>query len=270
MPEKNLLEVRDARVVVGAGGLLGAGRSSHTILHGVSLDVPEGGAVGVVGESGAGKTTLLRALLGLQALAGGSVTLGGLGLDGRRTRDQRRMMQMVFQDPYSSLNPRMTVGQTLGELLALHKVVERDAIGAECERLVELVGLSPSCLSRRPAAFSGGQRQRIAIARALAPRPRLLLADEPVSALDVSVQATVLKLLKSLQRDLGLSILLISHDLAVVRQFCDSVVVMRDGRVVEHGSVAEVFANPADAYTRELLSALPAVHAGNAGNAGGI
>jgi ABC-type glutathione transport system ATPase component len=246
-------------------------------LAGVSFQIEPGEAFAIVGESGAGKSTIARCVVGLQRPTSGRVAFGGRPLEPWRNRVQRRAIQMVFQDPYSSLNPRMTIGTALSELLRVNNLADgRAAVTRRATELLELVGLPPGALQRRPSAFSGGQRQRIAIARALALEPTLLVADEPVSALDVSIQASILLLLKRLQRDLGLTMLFISHDLAVVRQLCDRIVVMRDGRIVERGDVATLFADPQDPYTQQLLAAttdlppleLPAALSGAAGAAG--
>ena len=180
----------------------------------------------------------------------------------RRSQADRRRVQMVFQDPYSSLNPRLTVGGVLRELLHVHHVVPRGEVGTESERLLTLVGLPEEAVGAYPRQFSGGQRQRIAIARALALRPEVLIADEPVSALDVSVQATILNLLASLRAELGLSLLLISHNLAVVRHLCDRVAVMYLGRIVEVAPTEQLFSDPRHPYTRGLLAAIPRLAAG--------
>jgi oligopeptide transport system ATP-binding protein len=222
----------------------------------VSLAVDAGAAVGLVGESGSGKTTVARVLCGLQTPDAGSVLFDGEVLPRRRSVAQRRAVQMVFQDPFGSLNPRRRIGSMLVELLRVHGL----SAGAERARaleLLELVGLPAAALDRYPAAFSGGQRQRIAIARALAAEPRLLIADEPVSALDVSVQATVLRVFAQLRSDLGIGLLLISHNLAVVRVLCETVAVMYLGRLVETGTTTELFGDPRHPYTRALLAAVP-------------
>ncbi|MEU6608285.1 ATP-binding cassette domain-containing protein [Streptomyces shenzhenensis] len=227
------------------------------VLHGVDLDVPAGTVAGIVGESGSGKTTLARCLTGQVTATGGTVTLGGQHLGPRRSVAQRRALQMIYQDPYSSLNPRLTVGQTLQELLAVHRLVPRETRRARATELLDLVGLPAEALRSRPRQFSGGQRQRIAIARALAVEPRVLVADEPTSALDVAVRATILDLFARLRDTLGVSIVLISHDLSVVAHLCDTVTVLRDGRVVEHGSARDVLRHPRQEYTRSLIAAVP-------------
>ncbi|PRY44699.1 peptide/nickel transport system ATP-binding protein [Umezawaea tangerina] len=223
-----------------------------TAVDGVSLTVPEGEVVGLVGESGSGKSTLARAAVGLAPLSGGRITLGGAPVP---TRGRPRPLQMVFQDPYSSLDPRMTVGESVTE--AMPPGGTRAERRAEVERLLELVHLDPACAGNVPSRLSGGQRQRVAFARALAARPRVVIADEITSALDVSVQGAVLNLVRELQRDLGLTILFISHNLAVVRYVASHVAVMRDGRIVEQGPAERVLTEPAHDYTRELLAAVP-------------
>ncbi len=229
-------------------------------VDGVSFHVDAGEAFGLVGESGCGKSTAARALMRLIEPDAGTVRFGGQ--DVRTARGPaltalRRQMQIVFQDPYSSLNPARTVGQTLAEPLRVHGLARgRDALD-RAGALLEEVGLPAAAAARLPHAFSGGQRQRIGIARALALQPRLVVADEPVSALDVSVQAQVLMLLKDLQTRRGLAFVFVSHDLAVVRWFCSRVAVMYLGRIVEQGAVAEVFARPRHPYTRMLRDASP-------------
>ncbi|MGA4538856.1 ATP-binding cassette domain-containing protein [Uniformispora flossi] len=233
----------------------------HTALRQVSFSLGHGEVLGMVGESGSGKSTTVRCLMGLTRPDAGRVTYDGmdvLAARGAGLRRFRREVQMVFQDPYASLNPRMTVERIVGEALLVHGI-ERDRRRRRdmVVETLEMVGLDASHLTRFPRAFSGGQRQRIAIARALAVRPRVLVCDEPVSALDVSVQAQVVNLLADMRRHLGLSVLFIAHDLAVVRQLCDRVAVLDGGRIVECGPVADVFAAPAHTFTRELLAAIP-------------
>lgn len=236
----------------------GTGARSTTALDGVSLTVPEGGSVGIVGESGAGKSTLLRMLLGLEYPDSGEVRLRGR-LVTRRDRAVMRALrqdvQVVFQDPRSSLDPRMKVGQSIAEPLRAQRLP-----GPHRERVAELlraVGLEPEMADRHPAEFSGGQRQRIAIARALAPRPSVLVADEPVSALDVTVRRGILALLRELRAQSGMALVMVSHDMAVVGQLCEHVAVMRAGQVIESGVTAEIFADPQQEYTRDLLAAVP-------------
>jgi peptide/nickel transport system ATP-binding protein len=242
------------------GSLAGLLRREEHRLHAVdqvSLELGRGEAVGLVGESGSGKSTFARALAGLQPVDGGEIRLAGRLLPARRKRADRRRIQMVFQDPYSSLNPRLTVGGMLGELLRVHHVVPRNEVAAASRELLTMVGLDPGALSAYPRQFSGGQRQRVAIARALALRPDVLIADEPVSSLDVSVQATILNLLRDLQRDLGLTLLLIAHNLAVVRHLCDRVAVMYLGRIVESAPAETLLRAPRHPYTKGLIAAIP-------------
>ena len=221
-------------------------------VDGVSLTVPPGQVVGLVGESGSGKSTLARAAVGLAPLSGGRITLGGEPVP---TRGRHRPLQMVFQDPYSSLDPRMSIGESIAE--AMPRGRSRTAGRTEVERLLELVHLDPQRAGVRPSELSGGQRQRVALARALAGQPEVVIADEITSALDVSIQGAVLNLVRELQRELGLSILFISHNLAVVRYVATHVAVMHDGRIVEQGPTAQVLADPAHDYTRALLAAVP-------------
>jgi ABC-type glutathione transport system ATPase component len=226
-------------------------------VDGVSLTVPAAGAVGLVGESGCGKSTLARVISGIQKPDRGDVRLDGELLRTRRSRWQRRQVQLVFQDPYSSLNPRRTIRSVLRELLAVHALARGEGADERCAELMALVGLPEAALDRKPAAFSGGQRQRLAIARALVVQPSLIVADEPVSALDVSIQATILELFARLRAELGVSLLLISHNLAVVRQLCEQVAVMSQGQIVEVGEREQIFSAPQHPYTRTLLDAVP-------------
>ncbi|MDX6740803.1 ATP-binding cassette domain-containing protein [Actinocorallia sp. A-T 12471] len=227
----------------------------------VTLTLPRGASLGLVGESGSGKSTILRCLVGLETPDAGTVRYAGFDAvraDRTERRRFRREVQMVFQNPYASLNPRMTVEEIVAEPLRVHE--PKTARAERRDRVVEAlerVGLTGSALPRRPARFSGGQRQRIAIARALVSRPEVLVCDEPVSALDVSVQAQVVNLLRGMRRDLGLTILFVAHDLAVVRQLCDHIAVLKDGRVVEEGDREQIYGDPRHPYTRELLAAVP-------------
>lgn len=235
-------------------------------VDGVDLDVYPGQAVGLVGESGCGKTTTGRCILRLIEPTDGSVVFAGHDLRGlapQALRQLRREMQIIFQDPFGSLNPRRTVYETLAEPLKLHGLAaSRQDLRAEVRRLLERVGLDPDYLDRYPHQFSGGQRQRVGIARALSVRPKFIVCDEPVSALDVSVQAQILNLLADLRTELGLSYLFIAHDLGVVRHLCDIVAVMYLGRVVEIGPVDRIFDNPRHPYTQALLSAVPVAKPG--------
>jgi len=223
-----------------------------TAVDGVSLTVPQGHVVGLVGESGSGKSTLARAAVGLAPVSSGTIDIGGAPVP---TRGRNRPLQMVFQDPYSSLDPRMSVGESIAE--AIPPGSSRRERRAEVERLLELVHLDPTRARALPSRLSGGQRQRVALARALAGRPQVVIADEITSALDVSIQGAVLNLVRELQRELGLSMLFISHNLAVVRYVASHVAVMRGGRIVEQGPTAQVLAEPGHDYTRELLAAVP-------------
>jgi len=229
---------------------LRAQHGATEILHGVDLDVAPREIVGVVGESGSGKTTLARCVAGLHAPSAGEVSLDGNALARRLADRDPRDVQIVFQDPYSALNPRLTIGDALREALAVG-----DRPASDVAELLESVGLPARYAARRPRDLSGGERQRVAIARALAPRPRLLICDESVSALDVSVQAQILALLLRLRDELGTPVLVITHDLAVVRQVCDRVLVLRRGEMVESGTVSRVFDAPEHPYTASLLAA---------------
>ena len=239
---------------------LGGGRTLRA-LDGVSFTLAPGEVLGVVGESGSGKTTLGRSVLRLHPLTGGSIRLRGQDISGasrRALRPMRRHMQIIFQDPYASLNPRMTVEQSLAIALQVHEAgLGRAARRARIEEALHRVGLPSAAAGRYPHEFSGGQRQRIGIARALICRPGLLIADEPVSALDVSVQAQVINLLLDLRAELGLAILFISHDLAVVGLISDRIAVMYLGRIVELAGAAALFARPRHPYTEALFSAVP-------------
>ena len=229
-------------------------------VDGVSFTIDEGETFGLVGESGSGKTTTGRCILRLIEPTSGGVRFRGedvLRFSSARLREARRDMQIVFQDPFSSLNPRMRVGDIVEEPLIIHRAGDRSQRKARVAELFELVGLDPSQLSRYPHQFSGGQRQRIGLARALALNPSLVIADEPVSALDVSVQAQVINLLMDLQERLKLTYLFIAHDLRLVRHICSRVAVMYLGKIVEMGEAEAIFAAPAHPYTRALLSAIP-------------
>lgn len=241
------------------GGLFRRGRPVHAV-RGVDLAIPRGAAVGVVGESGSGKSTLGRLLLGLTPPSEGRILFEGrpiAGVSRAEWRRLRRHLQIVFQDPFGSLDPRRRVGAQIADGLAIHGLVPAAERAARVDALLRQVGLEPAHARRFPHEFPGGQRQRIGIARALAVQPAFLVADEPVSALDVSIQAQILTLLDELRARLGLTLLLISHDLHVVRHLCDRVVVMYLGRVMEEGPVRAVFEAPAHPYTRALLSATP-------------
>jgi len=226
----------------------------------VSFDVYAGQTLGLVGESGSGKSTTGYCVLQLLKPTAGSVKFDGKELttmNRRGLRQMRREIQIVFQDPYASLNPRMTVGDIVGEPLLVHNVGNRRSRRRSAEQLLEVVGFNPDFINRYPHEFSGGQRQRIGIARALALNPRLIVCDEPVSALDVSIQAQILNLLKDLQKEFGLAYLFIAHDLAVVRAMSDQIAVMNKGQIVEYGQAETVYTEPKDEYSQALLAAVP-------------
>ncbi|MFE2034617.1 dipeptide ABC transporter ATP-binding protein [Streptomyces scopuliridis] len=238
------------------------GRRTVTAVDGVSLAVRPGETLGIVGESGSGKTTLGRMLVRLLDPSAGGLRYRGTEIataSEKELRPYRRELQMVFQDPVSSLNPRRSVGESVADPLRAAGVLDERRIVARVRELLDRVGLDPDRYDRYPHEFSGGQRQRVGIARALAAEPRLIVCDEPVSALDVTTQAQVTALLAELQRELGLALVFIAHDLAVVRQVSDRVAVMRDGRIVEQGTVEEVYGTPSQAYTKQLLAAVPAL-----------
>ncbi|MES2358884.1 MAG: oligopeptide/dipeptide ABC transporter ATP-binding protein [Gemmatimonadota bacterium] len=240
--------------------LFGRNAAAIRAVNDVSFDIARGETLGVVGESGCGKTTMGRAILRLIEPTSGSVVFDGIDvatLHGAALRSMRRKMQVVFQDPFSSLNPRMTVGAAVKEGMLIHHLAEGRAADHRVKTLFEEVGLNPDYASRYPHEFSGGQRQRIGVARALSVEPEMIVCDEPVSALDVSVQAQVINLLQDLQRDRGLTYLFIAHDLSVVRHIADRVAVMYLGRIVEIASADDLYSNPTMPYTQALLSAVP-------------
>ncbi|MDR1710581.1 MAG: ABC transporter ATP-binding protein [Propionibacteriaceae bacterium] len=251
--DQPVVEVKDVHLTFRA-------KTRHPVhvLKGVSLSLEQGDTLGLVGESGCGKTTLARAIAGLIPTTSGSIKLIGQEVGGLKTDEWRRMrrnVQMVFQDPYGSLNPRRRVGAIIGEPLRIQKGMSGEDLKHAVRELMELVGLDPEHYNRFPAEFSGGQRQRIGIARALALDPQLLIFDEPVSALDVSIQAQILNLMKDLQEAFGYTYLFISHDLAVVRHVCDRIAVMDAGEIVETAATEEIFANPQHPFTKKLLAA---------------
>jgi peptide/nickel transport system ATP-binding protein len=256
-----LVEVRDVQKLYPVGGgFLARARGWVRAVDGVSLAIEPGETLGLVGESGSGKSTLGRLMLRLIEPTAGDVLFEGrslLQLGAAEMRALRRDMQIVFQDPYGSLNPRMRVATIVGEGLAIHRVGTRAERRDRVAELLELVGLSPDAARRYPHEFSGGQRQRIGIARALAVRPRFIVADEAVSALDVSIQAQILNLLQDLQRKLGLTMLFIAHDLRIIEHLSDRVAVMYQGKIVELSSRDEIYRNPRHPYTRALLAAVP-------------
>lgn len=266
--DRPILEVTDLKKHFPIrSGLLRRNLSYFKAVDGVSFSVGRGEVLGLVGESGCGKSTTARAAIRLIEPTAGSVCFLGedlLTLKSRELRQRRRKVQMVFQDPYSSLNPRKTIAENVGEVLQVHKLVssiaERDAAVVE---VLQRVGLTADVLRRYPHQFSGGQQQRICIGRALICQPELIICDEAVSALDVSVQAQILNLLLDLRQEFALSFLFISHDLSVVRYLCDQVAVMHRGQIVERGSAERVFSDPQQEYTKQLLRAVPTVVSGH-------
>ncbi|MFT3866282.1 MAG: ATP-binding cassette domain-containing protein [Solirubrobacterales bacterium] len=259
---ETLLEVTDLvkHFPIKSGLLIDREVDQVRAVDGVSFTVRKGETLGLVGESGSGKSTTCRVVLQLLKPTSGSVKFEGqeiAGLGRRALRPLRREMQMIFQDPYASLNPRKRVGQIVGDQLKVQKVAGGKELRSRVEGLLERVGLSPEHYNRFPHEFSGGQRQRIGIARALALEPKLVFCDEPVSALDVSIQAQIVNLLDDLQDELGLTYVFVAHDIGVVRHISDRIAVMNQGKIVETGAADQVCEHPQDAYTKKLLAAVP-------------
>ncbi len=242
------------------GGRFGFGSTQVRALDDVSIHLKVGTTLAIVGESGSGKSTLARCLLQLQPLDSGEVLFQGdnlAKLSASQLRNKRQHLQMIFQDPFASLNPRMRIGDIVGEGLLIHGLGSRVEQRAKVVKMLQRVGLSEADMQKYPHEFSGGQRQRIGIARALVLHPQVVVCDEPVSALDVSIQAQILLLLKELQEEMSLSYIFISHDLRVVRHIADDVAVMHQGKVVEQGSVLDIYQSPVQEYTKNLLLAIP-------------
>ncbi len=267
-PDMPLLQVENLKKYYPVGGGWFGFRQKQFVraLDGVSFSLSPGETLGLVGESGCGKSTLARALLRLEDPTAGRIMLNGkdlLALRGEKLRKSRGQFQMIFQDPYASLNPRMTVGAVLDEVLSLHTDLDAAARLSRSRELMELVGLNPAHIQRHPHQFSGGQRQRIGIARALAVNPAFIVADEPVSALDVSVQAQIVNLLQEIQQKTGVAYLFIAHDLAVVEHISRRIMVMYLGKIVESGPAEELCSAPLHPYTKALLSAVPGIRKKN-------
>ncbi len=259
---KPLLEIDDLRVDfrVGGGFLKGSGAKTVSAVSGVSLQVMPGETIGIVGESGSGKSTLARAVLGLTPISSGHVTFDGIDLTQQKSAGLARLRRetaMVFQDPFNALNPRLTIGQTLAEVLKVQGKVAKAEIPARIGELLDLVGLERDFADRKPRSMSGGQCQRAGIARALAVNPKLIIADECVAALDVTIQAQIIDLFRELTRRMNLTLIFIAHDLAIVRNLCERTVVMYRGEIVEEGRSQEIFSHPKHAYTAALIAAIP-------------
>src|SRR6478735_7180671 len=261
---KAILEVRDLKMYfpVKSSGIIRRTIGHVQAVDGISFQVPEGGSIGLVGESGCGKSTTGRLVTRLYEPTGGTINFDGrdiTNISSRQLKPLRREIQMIFQDPYTSLNPRHSVGAIIGAPMAIHRTVPKKQILPRVQELLEIVGLNPEHYNRYPHEFSGGQRQRIGIARALTLHPKVLVADEPVSALDVSIQAQVINLLQDVQREFNIAFLFVAHDLAVVRHFCPEIAVMYLGKIVEIADRETLYNRPNHPYTQALLSAVPDV-----------
>ncbi|MGI9034741.1 MAG: ABC transporter ATP-binding protein [Pyrinomonadaceae bacterium] len=260
MENDNLISIQNLKVHFKTGGGLFKETKHVKAVDGVSLDIKKGETLGLVGESGCGKSTLGKAILRLTPITGGKVFYNGkdiANLSESAMRDERKNLQMIFQDPYASLNPRMTVGQIIGEPLKTFGLTDGKSVEARVQELMETVGMSRRFVKRYPHEFSGGQRQRIGIARALAVDPEFIVADEPISALDVSIQAQIMNLMNNLQAEKNLTYLFISHDLRAIRHVSNRVAVMYLGKIVELGQSKEVYREPLMPYTKALISAVP-------------
>ncbi len=261
---KPIIEVRDLKMYfpVKSSGIIRRTIGHVQAVDGVSFQVPEGGSLGLVGESGCGKSTTGRLITRLYEPTGGSINFDGrdiTSISSRQLKPLRREIQMIFQDPYTSLNPRHSVGAIIGAPMAIHRTLPKNKILPRVQELLEIVGLNPEHYNRYPHEFSGGQRQRIGIARALTLHPKVLVADEPVSALDVSIQAQVINLLQDVQREFNIAFLFVAHDLAIVRHFCPEIAVMYLGKIVEIADRETLYSRPNHPYTQALLSAVPDV-----------
>lgn len=260
------LEVKDLKVHFPVkGGLFGRTLGHVKAVDGVNLSIEKGKTYGLVGESGSGKTTTGRAIIGLNKITSGQVLFEGQDITNIASASKavRRDIQMIFQDPYSSLNPKKRVNDIISEPLRNYEKLTKGEETKRVQELLELVGLSPESILKYPHEFSGGQRQRIGIARAIALKPKLIIADEPVSALDVSVQAQVLNFMQEIQQELGLTYLFISHDLGVIKHMCDQIGIMYKGRYVEAGTKEDIFNNPQHIYTKRLVAAIPDINPRN-------
>lgn len=256
----SFLEVKDLRVHFPIkGGFFGRTQAYVKAVDGVSFTIEKGKTYGLVGESGSGKTTTGRAVIGLNQITGGQVLFEGQDITnlGKASKDIRKEVQMIFQDPYSSLNPKKRVIDIVAEPLRNYEKLTKGEETKRVQELLDLVGLNPESILKYPHEFSGGQRQRIGIARAIALKPKLIIADEPVSALDVSVQAQVLNFMQDIQKELGLTYLFISHDLGVIKHMCDQIGIMYKGRYVESGTKEDIFNDPQHIYTKRLVAAIP-------------
>lgn len=259
-PEQYVVVLNDVHRTFRGGHAFSMKRSTVKAVDGVSFSVARGGTFGIVGESGSGKSTTARMVCGLERIDQGTIVVDGFDVARLSHAERlgfRKTLQLVFQDPYAALNPHWKVGDLIAEGLRVHRLGNRHERHRRVKELLDQCGLPADSVDRYPFEFSGGQRQRICIARALAVEPKVLVLDEPVSALDVSIQAQILLLLQSLQRELGLTYLFISHNLAVVEQLCDEVIVMKSGRIVEAGPAEAVIHRPMDAYTRTLVASTP-------------
>lgn len=262
----SFLEVKDLRVHFPIkGGFFGRTQAYVKAVDGVSFTIEKGKTYGLVGESGSGKTTTGRAVIGLNQITGGQVLFEGQDITnlGKASKDIRREVQMIFQDPYSSLNPKKRVIDIVAEPLRNYEKLTKGEETKRVQELLDLVGLNPESILKYPHEFSGGQRQRIGIARAIALKPKLIIADEPVSALDVSVQAQVLNFMQDIQKELGLTYLFISHDLGVIKHMCDQIGIMYKGRYVESGTKEDIFNDPQHIYTKRLVAAIPDINPRN-------